>query len=63
MCLHFEDGARQEIDFRPVLEGQMLGSLQDVELFNAVWLDMETGVLQCPNGTDCVAPRISWTAG
>lgn len=48
----FADGARQEIDFRPVLERQVLGALQDVELFNAVWLDVETGVLQWPNGAD-----------
>ncbi len=52
LCLEFEDGARQEIDFRPVLEGQVLGALQDVALFNAVRLDAETGVLQWPNGAD-----------
>ena len=50
--LDFADGSRREIDFRSVLEGQVLGALRDVELFNAVQLDAMTGVLQWPNGAD-----------
>src|SRR5262245_16335243 len=52
LALRFEDGSEQRIDFRPVLEGEMFGPLQDLRLFNAVELESTCGTLQWPNGAD-----------
>lgn len=52
LMLQFTDGSRQQIDFRPVLEGEMFGPLQDLQLFNAVHIDTAFGTLQWPNGAD-----------
>jgi Protein of unknown function (DUF2442) len=52
LALRFEDGSQQRIDFRPVLEGEVFGSLQDLTLFNAVVLDPTFGTLTWPNGAD-----------
>ncbi|HEX3071873.1 MAG TPA: DUF2442 domain-containing protein [Thermoanaerobaculia bacterium] len=48
----FEDGTEQQIDFRPVLQGALFGTLQDPATFNAVTLDAATGTLVWPNGAD-----------
>jgi Protein of unknown function (DUF2442) len=52
LALEFDDGTRQRIDFRPVLEGEVLGPLQDLTLFDAVELDQTFGTIQWPNGAD-----------
>ncbi len=52
LVLRFEDGVRQRIDFRPVLEGELFGPLQDAQVFDAVILDREAGTLVWPNGAD-----------
>lgn len=52
LVLSFEDGTEQRIDFRPVLEGELFGPLQNPSLFNAVTLDTEVGTLTWPNGAD-----------
>lgn len=52
LVLDFEDGTQQRIDFRPVLEGELFGPLQDLEVFNAVELDPTCGTVQWPNGAD-----------
>ena len=52
LSLRFADGTQQRIDFRPVLEGQLFGPLQDVAIFDAVVLDREAGTLTWPNGAD-----------
>ncbi|OFW16410.1 MAG: hypothetical protein A3F70_07815 [Acidobacteria bacterium RIFCSPLOWO2_12_FULL_67_14] len=52
LALQFADGSRQRIDFRPVLEGEVFGPLQDLTLFNAVELDQTFGTIQWPNGAD-----------
>lgn len=52
LALRFADGHRQCIDFRPVLEGEVFGPLQDLTLFNAVELDQTFGTIQWPNGAD-----------
>ncbi|MCA1562488.1 MAG: DUF2442 domain-containing protein [Acidobacteria bacterium] len=52
MAVRFDDGTEQRIDFRPVLEGQLFGPLQDLNIFNAVMLDREVGTLVWPNGAD-----------
>ena len=52
LALRFDDGSEQRIDFRPVLEGEVFGPLQDLQMFNAVELDATFGTLQWPNGAD-----------
>jgi len=52
LVLEFDDGTQQRIDFRPVLEGEVFGPLQDLVVFNAVTLDPEAGTLVWPNGAD-----------
>jgi hypothetical protein len=48
----FDDGTAQEIDFRPVLEGELFGPLQKPALFNQVQIDPEAHTLVWPNGAD-----------
>lgn len=50
--VHFDDGSAQEIDFRPVLAGELYGPLQDEQLFNQVEIDPEVHTLVWPNGAD-----------
>ena len=52
LTLRFADGSQQRIDFRPVLEGEIFGPLQDLQIFNTVELDPTFGTLQWPNGAD-----------
>lgn len=52
LVLDFDDGTQQRIDFRPVLEGEVFGPLQDLQVFNAVELDTTFGTVQWPNGAD-----------
>lgn len=52
LALRFEDGTEQRIDFRPVLEGELFGPLQNPNVFNAVTFDKEVGTLAWPNGAD-----------
>lgn len=52
LVLQFDDGIQQRIDFRPVLEGEIFGPLQDLKTFNAVELDTTFGTIQWPNGAD-----------
>jgi len=48
----FDDGQEREIDFRPVLAGEICGALQDEDLFNQVRIDPEAHTLVWPNGAD-----------
>lgn len=48
----FDDGTRQEIDFEPVLQGELFGPLRDQTFFAAVHLDEDFGTLVWPNGAD-----------
>jgi hypothetical protein len=50
--IQFEDGTSQTIDFRPVLEGELYGSLKDPTLFSQVWIDPEVHTLVWSNGAD-----------
>ena len=52
LAVSFSDGARQVIDFQPVLRGALFGPLRDAAQFNAVRLDAEAGTLVWPNGAD-----------
>lgn len=48
----FDDGVFREIDFRPILQGELYGSLRDQRLFEEVKLDGEVHTLVWPNGAD-----------
>ena len=52
LALRFNDGTEQRIDFRPLLEGELLGPLRDPAVFNAVELDAAFGTVQWPTGAD-----------
>jgi hypothetical protein len=48
----FDDGLYREIDFRPILQGELYGPLRDLRLFEQVTLDAEVHTLVWPNGAD-----------
>jgi len=50
--LSFDDGSTREIDFGPVLEGEIYGPLRDLAMFAAVSIDPEVHTLVWPNGAD-----------
>jgi Protein of unknown function (DUF2442) len=50
--IQFEDATSQTINFRPVLEGELFGPLQDPTLFSQVRIDPEVHTLVWPNGAD-----------
>ncbi len=52
LCIRFEDGTSQVIDFRPVLAGEIFGPLADPKVFDQVRLDTESKTLVWPNGAD-----------
>jgi hypothetical protein len=52
LLVSFADGTSQEVDFSPVLHGQMFGPLSDPEFFAKVRLDEEVHTLVWPNGAD-----------
>src|SRR3954453_4435306 len=52
LCVQFEDGTAQTINFEPVLRGELYGPLHDPDLFNQVRIDPEVHTLVWPNGAD-----------
>jgi hypothetical protein len=48
----FDDGLSREIDFTPVLAGELFGPLRDPAIFRQVRLDPEVHTLVWPNGAD-----------
>lgn len=50
--VHFDDMTEQEINFEPVLFGELFGLLRDLALFNQVKIDPEVHILVWPNGAD-----------
>jgi uncharacterized protein DUF2442 len=50
--IQFDDGTTQIIDFRPVLQGELYGPLQEPTLFDQVRIDPEVHTLVWPNGAD-----------
>ena len=52
LCVGFDDGTEQVIDFRPVLAGELFGPLSELSLFNQVAIDPEVHTLVWPNGAD-----------
>ena len=52
----FADGLKREINFLPVLKGELYGPLRDEEFFSKVKLDPDVHTLVWPNGAD-LAPE------
>lgn len=52
LLVRFDDGQTQEIDFRPVLRGELYGPLKNKKMFNQVEIDSEVHTLVWPNGAD-----------
>jgi hypothetical protein len=50
--VQFDDGVIQTINFRPVLEGEIYGPLQDENFFRQVEIDPDAHTLVWPNGAD-----------
>lgn len=50
--LDFDDGAKQVIDFKPLLFGPLWGALRDEILFAQVHVNPDTGTIEWPNGAD-----------
>ena len=50
--IRFSDGTDKNIDFEPVLRGDIYGPLKDKSLFAQVSVDAEVGTLVWPNGAD-----------
>ena len=48
----FDDGVFRQIDFSPILCGELYGPLRDLRLFEQVTLDAEVHTLVWPNGAD-----------
>lgn len=48
----FSDGTQQDIDFQPVMAGELYGPLLDRSLFDRVKVDPEAHTLVWPNGAD-----------
>ena len=52
LCVRFNDGTEQTIDFQPILVGELFGPLRDLSIFNQVRVDPEVHTLVWPNGAD-----------
>ena len=50
--VRFDDGVEQDIDFCPILAGDLYEPLRDIELCNEVEIDPEAHTLVWPNGAD-----------
>ena len=50
--VRFDDDTEQEIDFRPVLRGELYAPLRDAAMFAQVAIDPEVHTLVWPNGAD-----------
>ncbi len=50
--IKFDDDSVKIINFWPMLRGELYGPLRDLDFFNQVWLDPESGTLVWPNEAD-----------
>lgn len=50
--VEFANGTQQDIDFQPVMAGELYGPLLDRSLFSKVRVDPEVHTLVWPNGAD-----------
>jgi hypothetical protein len=52
LCLEFDDGATQTIDFSPILFGRLYEPLRDPQFFAQVRIDPDFHTLVWPNDAD-----------
>ncbi len=52
LCLTFDDGHQEVIDFKPFLDGPLFEPLREIALFNQVRLNQDTGTIEWPTGAD-----------
>jgi hypothetical protein len=52
LCVRFDDGTEQLIDFEPILAGELYRPLRNQDLFRRVIVDPEVHTLVWPNGAD-----------
>ena len=50
--VEFDDNTIREINFQPILKGDLYSPLLDLSLFNQVQIDPEVHTLVWPNGAD-----------
>src|SRR4051812_1499894 len=50
--VQFDDNSEQEIDFEPILAGELYGPLRNRTVFDQVRVDTEVQTLVWPNGAD-----------
>src|SRR3972149_3315141 len=50
--VRFDDQTEQDINFEPILAGELYRPLRDLSLFNKVRIDPEVHTLVWPNGAD-----------
>jgi hypothetical protein len=50
--VNFDDDSVKVINFWPMLRGELYGPLRDLNIFNQVHLDPESGTLVWPNEAD-----------
>ncbi len=52
LCVEFDDSLSREIDFKPILAGELYEPLLDPKFFSQVQVDPEVHTLVWPNGAD-----------
>jgi Protein of unknown function (DUF2442) len=52
LLVGFDNGTHKQIDFSPILQGELYGPRRDLRLFEQVALDGEVHTLVWPNGAD-----------
>ncbi len=52
LWLRFDDGHEQTINFEPILYGEVFAPLRNLELFEQVVLNPDTGTIEWPTGAD-----------
>ena len=50
--IHFNDGLSRLIDFKPILAGELFGTLRDPSVFAQVSIDADVHTLVWPSGAD-----------